>query len=334
MWEYKKYLPIIVLFCFYIWISGIIWAIGFFASLFLYCMIFYGILWVFKKNYTILSKANFQIFLWKFFQRISIFFLILIGFLWSFAYYQNEIKPAFMPVYTLTNGEKTLIFQAMSHIWSQNFYDRVRENILEAKQNNFVYYFEWVRPWTQENEQKFNDALWVQFDANLYDSMSQLYGLVAQDNSYFIWLWETTDKNIDVSLDDVIWEYESIKTEKNIQRTYEAALPISEMMIEQLSKLHPRQLSILRYMNKAMVNMIIKNNVVSDLMMENFSNQELFGVIIHKRNEVLAQEILTSQDLKIITTYGLLHFDGVLKILQNHDRKWQISKIDYIPVTK
>jgi len=111
-----------------------------------------------------------------------------------------------------------------------------------------------------------------------------------------------------VSLDEVIEKYESIKSEKNIQREYTQALPVSEVLYEQLNRLNEREITILRYVNKAMVNMIIKNSGFSDIMIQNFSNQELFAVILNKRDEVLAQEIITSEDQKIITTYGLLHF--------------------------
>lgn len=330
----KKYIAFALLLVFYFYVSWIVSMFWFILTLIFYGSIIYLIRGIFKRNYKIFSKENYQDFLEYFIQRVSIFVLVMIGTLWSFAYYQNDVSPATMPTYTISNGEKTVIFQAMSHIWSQNFYDTVRENILQAKNEGFVYYYEWVRPGSQENEEKFNNALWVEFDASLYENMSKLYGLVAQDNRYFLWLWDTPDKNVDVSLDEVIEKYESIKSEKNIQREYTQALPVSEVLFEQLNRLNEREITILRYVNKAMVNMIIKNSGFSDIMIQNFSNQELFAVILNKRDEVLAQEIITSEDQKIITTYGLLHFQWVLDILQKSDIKWQITKIQSTPVTK
>jgi hypothetical protein len=38
-------------------------------------------------------------------------------------------------------------------------------------------------------------------------------------------------------------------------------------------------------------------------MLNNFTNKELFAIILDGRNEVLANEIITSDDKKIITTY-------------------------------
>ena len=330
----KKYIAFVVLLLLYLYISWIVSMFWFILSLIIYGTLFYLIRGIFKRNYKIFSSENYKEFLEYFIQRVSIFLLVMIATLGWFAYYHNDINPAKMPTYTITNGEKTVIFQAMSHIGSQKFYDRVRENIIQAKNEGFVYYYEWVRPGSQENEEKFNNALWVQFDASLYDNMSRLYGLVAQDNYYFLWLGNTPDKNVDVSLDEVIEKYESIKNDKNIQREYTQALPVSEVLFEQLNRLNERELTILRYVNKAMVNMIIKNSGFSDIMIQNFSNQELFAVILNKRDEVLAQEIITSEDQKIITTYGLLHFQWVLDILQKSDIKWQITKIQSTPVTK
>jgi len=47
-----------------------------------------------------------------------------------------------MPIYTITNGEQQIVFHAMSHIGSENFYTQVKESIKKHKENGFVYYFE------------------------------------------------------------------------------------------------------------------------------------------------------------------------------------------------
>jgi hypothetical protein len=40
-----------------------------------------------------------------------------------------------MPEFTITNGDKTIVFQSMSHIGTQKFYDTVGNNIKEKKQD-------------------------------------------------------------------------------------------------------------------------------------------------------------------------------------------------------
>jgi hypothetical protein len=39
-----------------------------------------------------------------------------------------------MPEITITNGEKIIVFQAMSHIGTQDFYNTIKENIREKKE--------------------------------------------------------------------------------------------------------------------------------------------------------------------------------------------------------
>jgi hypothetical protein len=39
-----------------------------------------------------------------------------------------------MPEITISNGEKTVVFQAMSHIGTQDFYDTIKENIKKKKE--------------------------------------------------------------------------------------------------------------------------------------------------------------------------------------------------------
>ena len=56
----------------------------------------------------------------------------------------------------------------------------------------------------------------------------------------------------------------------------------------------------------------------------------LADVILNKRNDVIVNKILTSEDKKIIATYWLLHFAGIFDKLQAADIRWRIIKIDYL----
>jgi hypothetical protein len=67
---------------------------------------------------------------------------LLIFLLGSFAFYQNEISPANMPLYVISNGKKEVYFQAMVHIGSQSFYKQVEQEIQQAKRQGFVLFFE------------------------------------------------------------------------------------------------------------------------------------------------------------------------------------------------
>lgn len=317
------------------YISGIVSVVHFLISIFIYSFFFYILYGTYKKlknkEYHFLLVQNYQKFLDIFLYRVSIFIVILFSLIGWFWYYQNELSPAKMPTYTLTNGEKTLIFQWMSHIGTQNFYNQVQELIKTYKTNDFVLYFEWVRPGSEKNHEQLNKALWVKFDQDTYKHMSQLYGLVKQDNSIFLWLVNNKDFNIDISVDDIIGKYQNIKTSAGItERNYENPLDVNELIVSELSQLNDKQLKILQYINKAFINIIIKSNSLQRIIQNNFANKELFEVILNERNKVIAEEIIFSEHTNIITIYGLLHFEWVFELLKQNDIKWRITHIDYL----
>jgi hypothetical protein len=133
-------------FGFLFYLSGISWIFSGLLTFFLYSHWAYGLYFLWKK----LRKKTalvYKKFLEYFFYRASLWLLLVFTILGFFSYYSNILSPAAMPRYTLTNGEKTVIFQWMSHIWSENFYQQVEDALREKKESGYVYYYEWVRPW-------------------------------------------------------------------------------------------------------------------------------------------------------------------------------------------
>lgn len=316
-----------------LYISWIKWLIDLVISLFLYSLITYVFYFCWKK----LRKKeylNYKNYINLFLYKINSLLILLLLILWWFWYYQNELYPAQMPTITISNWKKEVIFQAMSHIWTQSFYDKVRNNIIEAKKRWFVYFFEWVKPWKPQSTNEFNTALWVKFDKDLYKNFSKIYWVVYQDNSYFLWLWDKNcnsdycDFNVDLNMDEIISYYrEKLETQPKIENN-SGKLPIdvNNEIINTLSKLNDKELKILVFVNKSILNLIIKSDKIQDLITSNFSNKILFDVILNKRNEIVAQKIISSKYNKIITTYGLLHFDWVFKLLKKSDNNWKIIK--------
>lgn len=304
-------------------------------SLAFYSILTYILYWLYKKildkNFIFLSKQNYKIFLNEFLYKVSSLIILLVFTIWSFAFYQNEINPAKMPIFTLSNWDKTVVFQTMSHIWSLDFYNNVKNNISNLKKNWYVLYFEWVRPWSEENHDNFNKALWVKFDEKTYENMSKLYWLVNQDNEMFLWLENDLDYNVDISIDEVMEKYGNIKKASWVEnRSYQTPIDAWELIINELSRLRENELKVLRYINKSFVNMIVKSEWLQKAIQDNFANKELFEVILNERNKVIADKIINSDDKQIITIYWMLHFSWVFDLLKQNDIKWQIKKIDYL----
>ncbi len=334
----KRFFYLSFLFCFisvlfYIsWLQGIL---SFVFSLCVYSLIaywFYSI-WKNLRKKDALDFVNF----WEYFlYKVSTWILLCIVIIWWFSYYKNEKSPTPMPTYYISNGEKEIIFQAMSHIGSNSFYQIIQKKLREKKKDWYVYYYEWVRPWTDENMDKFNSAIWIEFDKDLYKNFSKLYWVVHQDNSIYLGLENNKDYNIDLSIDEIIKYYENDSSEDSPNNKLmkwmnnSEVVDINSEIIKTLSSLNEKELSILRYINKGMLNFMIWSEGTQNLVMNNFTNQKLFSIILDKRNEVLSDKIITSNDKKIFITYWLLHFKWVFDILKKSDNKWKVTKTEFL----
>ncbi|MDD3793751.1 MAG: hypothetical protein PHI37_02980 [Candidatus Gracilibacteria bacterium] len=311
------------------YLNSIIGVLSFLTSIGIYTIIFYSfhIIWRSLLKKEIIDSMTY---IKNFIFRVSIFLIIIVSFFSITSYLLNEVYKAKMPEYTISNGEKIVKFQAMVHIGSQNFYDNIENNIREFKKNGGVLFFEGVKPGTEENMEKFNQAMGINFDEDLYKNFSKLYGVTFQDNNQFLGLENELDFNIDLSVDDIIKLYKEKNIENNKQKNYGVPIDANKEILDTLSNLNEKELKILVYLNQAILNMIIGSESTQGFLSDNFTNKELFEVILDERNKILVNEIQKSEYKKIYITYGLLHFKGVLKELQKLDPKWEIIEIKYL----
>ncbi len=313
------------------YISWIIWIIDFTISLIFYCIIFFFIysIWKFLRK----KERNDFIEFWKYFiYKISTFIVFISAILYSFAYYNNIVNPAKMPRITISNWEKEVIFQAMSHIAKPSFYEWVKNSIIEYKTNSWVLFFEWVKKWTKENTTKFDEALWVNFTPELYKNMSKLYGVTFQDNESLLWIVNNLDFNVDLNLDEIIKLYEKKIWQNKKSNTIinNDVVNVSDEIMKKLSELNEKELKVLVYLNQAILNVIIKNEDKARELVKNAWNTDLFSIILDERNKNLSENIIKSNYQKIFITYWLMHFNWVFELLKNNDKNWQIKKIEYL----
>ncbi|MCH2188295.1 hypothetical protein MK079_00500 [Candidatus Gracilibacteria bacterium] len=316
---------------FFYFLGGILSILEFIFTLIIYFLFWYMVVFLWKKirKKEIPDLYNIG---YRFIKNIGFFLVVLGTMVGSWSYYQNSISPAIMPAYTLSNGEKTVLFQTMSHIGSESFYQNVVSNLTQAKQDNFVYFFEGVRPGSPENTKRFNEIIGIEFDATLYENFSKLYGVTHQDNSIFLGLENDKDYNIDLSLDDIVELYDARVGET--QKNYEVPVDISAEIITLLTQLSENELKVLRYINQSLLNFFIKNDSIQQVLSDNFTNGDIFAIILDERNDLLANSIIESEYDKIYTTYGLLHFKGVLELLQKSDPNWKIiEKKELYPIS-
>lgn len=332
IFDYLSVLFLIVFISFFIFMNYYIALVKIAIWILIYWSAFYlfHLLWTYIRKK---ERKKYNQYLILFWMKVINVIVLLCIILFSFWYYQNYINPALVPNFTISNWKKTVVFQAMSHIWSKDFYESIKNNLINHKKNWYVYYFEGVWPWSEKNYQKFDKAIWIKFDKDLYKNFSELYWVTYQDNSIFLWLVNDKDYNVDVTIDQIIALYEKIKTrastKNNIMQT---PIDASEQIIDTLSTLWEDEKKVLVFINQSLLNMIIKNDSLQGFIKDNFSNKELYQVILDERNKVLADKIINSSDDKIFITYWLLHFSWVIEILKNNDPNWKIIKTEYLKV--
>ncbi len=322
----------ILLLSFELYISWVLKTIFSIISFIFYFFIIYIIIQTFKsifnKENVIFNKEKIINFFKVFYYRVAIMIFLLFTIIWWFAYYQNDFNPAKIPIYEISDWEKKIVFITMSHIWTANFYEKVKEEIFNRKKDWYIYFFEWVKPWTKENHDKFNQALWIKLDEKTYENLAKIYWLTNQDNSLFLNLVNSKDKNIDLSLDEIIKLYEENWWFNNTKKN--PPIDASREVISILWQMNERELRVFKYINKSFINALIKSENVQNSIQANFYDKKLFDIILHKRNKLLVDEIQKSEEKNIVITYWLLHFKWVLEELQKDNIKWQITKINYL----
>lgn len=311
------------------WLDGFIWVgisliIMWIYLSFLY-LLFAGWKKLWNRDFITFSVNS----VYKFLYWVAIMITIIFWFLGSFTYYHNHISPAILSSYTLSDWEKTLVFQTMSHIGSQNFYSKIINQIIHYKSLGYVYFYEWVRPWSQENSQAFSEAIGVQFDENTYKSLSKLYWLEFQDQNEFLGLVNDEDYNIDISIDDIMEQYHQSSHPKDLLKSViDWPIDVEQLVQQQIWNLNPKALLIFQYINKSFINAILKSKSTQQTLQDKLANQALFDVILHQRDKFIAQAILSTDEKKIFLTYGELHFQWIFDILKTHNPKWQIIEIN------
>lgn len=327
-------LILIALLAFNFYLSWIEWVLGSVLLLFAYFVLFFA----FHKFFSYLRKKEslkIKEFIIYFFYRLSVFiFLLSIFFVW-FVYFENIIEPALLPEITISNWKKTVVFQAMAHIWSNSFYKEIRSNIRDYKKKWYVYFYEWVRSWSKENTDKFDKLMWLKFNKQTYVNVSKLYNLRAQNNEEFFKIENNLDFNADISIDDIINIYEKkYWAVTSSASNKEEPVEIGKIVQETVDSLTPNELKLMIQLNRAMMNVIMKNDNIRSTIMELSDKNDLFDVILEDRNKNLVNKINESEYNKIYITYWLMHFEWIWSSLQRQDPNWKLVSVRYFKPIK
>lgn len=239
----------------------------------------------------------------------------------------NEYAPATLPRITISNGEKTVVFQSMMHVASPEFYDDVRKDMEHLRDQDYIFFYEWVKKWSDESLERLNTLLGTELSPQMYDIFGSVAGLVFQwDEKYADIL---PSRNVDLSTDDIV----SLADKNAINVPTQRQFDILKKLREAYPHFTPLQRYISRITARGILNLLLRKYNDPHITTELKKAIPVFDIILDKRNAVIVNAILTSPNQHIYVHYGAMHFEGILKWLQEKDNRWrEINRFWYTVV--
>ena len=248
---------------------------------------------------------------------------------------RTAADPPLLPRAVLTNGQKTVVFQGMMHIGTQQFYKQVVFDLEQALADGYVLYYEGVQP-NPKGDKWFSDTLAGGGDLSAnYTALSKLCGLKFQSD-YFGLLQadqrEHPERHVigDVDTWQMQQEFERLKrddpefaakidAELSAKNADQGSGPMNSP-VTALNQLTDGQLKLMGYFCRNQASNVIRT--------EQEPNQ-LKKVILNFRNQALVRQMLSDPHDKIYVTYGAEHLKGVFALLRKADPRWRIESVTW-----
>lgn len=248
--------------------------------------------------------------------------------------FNAALRPATVPLATLSNGRKTVVFQGMMHIGAESFYKGVVYDLERALTEGYVLFYEGVQP-DPSADAWFSQTLAGGGDLSAnYTAFGKACGLEFQLN-YFTLL--DADKaahperhvTADVTTGDMKREYERLVRTDPAFAAYARSSEVKEdgtsgaeiaRVLDWLNRATPGQQALIGTACRGVLTIITSNDDASD---------PINKVVLDYRNRALAARIAQSPANKIYVTYGAGHLPGLLRDLKAMDPAWEIKSIKW-----
>ncbi len=248
--------------------------------------------------------------------------------------------PTALPLATLTNGKKKIIFQGMQHVGSEDFYKSVVFDLEKALTEGYTLFYEGVQPVQGRPDltQWFNETLLGnKRDLSAgYTQLANSCGLTFQ-LTYFEPL--LADKAIhptrhvtaDVTYGEMKAEYDRLMREDPAFAQAIAARAARKpdedgttlALLSSVSRATQDQKRLVGILCRGFMGMSIAGAIGA-------KDTTLEPVILDFRNRALARFVAQSTSDKIYITYGAAHFPGFLKELQAHDAAMRVQSLRWV----
>ncbi len=256
---------------------------------------------------------------------MGFFISIMLVFVW----YQH-MMPWVVSDVTLMGSGQHIVFIQMSHIATPEFFATKKETIQWLSASGYTILVEWVKPWTPENQVRFNQSIGFDFTPTLYTTIADLIWLQSQDNQFlFAGIWSGSLVSVDLSIDDIVRIMGS-GSQVNISSgsVTSTVIDIESQISSALIALSPRERIWMSWVGRGLLNWSLRRSDDLSEMITTGSQAQLFSTIIDRRNNAIVRYIQDHPNQNIAIVYWALHFNGVYEALQRLSPTWQISHID------
>jgi hypothetical protein len=247
--------------------------------------------------------------------------------------------PTAVPLVTISNGQKTLVFQGMQHVGSEDFYKSVVFDLEKALTDGYTLFYEGVQsvPGRPDLTDWFNKTLRGS-DTDIgadYTKMADECGLQFQLN-YFqtleadMAIHPARHVTADVSYEEMKTEYDRLMREDpafSAEMTAWMAKSRKDSSADEFAPLvdamagtTPGQKKLIGIVCRGVLGMATSGTLGD-------GNNPTNRIILDFRNRALARFVAESKADKIYITYGAAHFPGFFAELQRRDPGFSIRSI-------
>jgi len=255
--------------------------------------------------------------------------------------YWVDSGPTSVPLATLSNGKKTVVFQGMQHVGSEGFYKSVVFDLEKALTDGYTLFYEGVQsvPGRPELDEWFNKTvLGNNTDLNSgYQQLAQACSLTFQLTYFQPLLADQATHparhvTADVSHLDMKNEYDRLMREDpdfaaavRAKAAKPAQAKGNDPLMSALSSIGsatPAQRKIAGILCRGFIAMAIGGALPEEA-------NPMERVILDYRNRALARFVTESQASKIYITYGAKHFPGFIAELRKIDPAFEVRSLTW-----
>ena len=229
----------------------------------------------------------------------------------------NRVAPATLPRITISNGDKTVIFQSMMHIASPGFYEDIRHDMENLESQDYIFFYEGVKSSSAASLEKLSALMGTEVSPEMYDTLADIADLHFQGDDSFIDILPSM--NVDLSTDQIV----ALAEKSHIPAPSAAQTDVTEELKKYYPSFTPFQKSISMVIARGIMNLLLRTYTRPGLTTELKAAIPVFQVVLDERNKNLTSAIESSPSKHIYIHYGALHYPGVLALLRAKDPRWQ-----------